>query len=84
MLNDFVHVDCAETRAVLEGKLSNRLAITVAAYFSDACQSEDYKCALIEDYIFDARETAIANMWLELEAGDHAATVNAMRKFWNI
>jgi len=84
MLNDFAHVDCAETRAVLEGKLNNRLAITVAAYFSDACQSEDYKCALIEDYVFDAREAAIATMWLELEAGNYADAVKAMRKFWSV
>lgn len=84
MFNDFVHVDCAETRAVLEGKLNNRLAITVAAYFSDACQSEDYKSNHITDCVYSARETAIATMWLELETGNYADAVKAMRKFWSV
>ncbi|MCC3607415.1 MAG: hypothetical protein JGK24_30365 [Microcoleus sp. PH2017_29_MFU_D_A] len=84
MLNDFIHVDCSLTRAVLNGDRTGIKAILRAARFSDACQSEDYKSNHITDCVYSARETAIANMWLELEAGNHAAAVDAMRSFWSV
>ena len=84
MLNDFIHVDCSLTRAVLNGERTDIKAILRAARFSDACQSEDYKSNHITDCVYSARETAVANMWLELEGGNHAAAVQAMRSFWSV
>jgi hypothetical protein len=84
MTNTFIHVDCNATRAVLEGERTGIAAILRAARFSDACQSEDYKCELLEDYVIDARETAIADMWAALDAGDESAAVQSMRQFWSV
>lgn len=84
MNNTFYHVDCELTRAVLEGRDVSSRAIMQAAYYSDTCQSEDYKSQYITDCIYSAREKAIADMWKALNDCDEAAAVQSMRKFWSI
>ena len=86
-MTDFIHVDCQNTRAVLEGREISSQAIMQAARYSDACQSEDYKSHHIDDKVFGARESAIVGMWLALEGQQgcyETAAVDAMRKFWSI
>jgi hypothetical protein len=84
MFNDFVHVDCSLTRAVLEGREISSQATMQAAYFSDCCQSEDYKSQHLTDCIYSAREKAIADMWQALNDCDETAAVQSMRKFWSV
>lgn len=84
---DFMHVDCANTRAVLEGRDISSQAIMCAARFTDNCQSEDYKSQHITDCVFAARETAIVQMWIALKCRNgcfETDAVNAMRNFWSI
>jgi hypothetical protein len=83
-MNDFIHVDCNLTRAVLEGRDISSRAIMQAAYYSDTCQSEDYKSQHISDCVYSAREKAVADMWQALNGGNETAAVDAMRKFWSV
>lgn len=87
MLNEFIHVECNATRAVLEGRDVSSCAIMRAANYSDNCQSEDYKSQHIGDHVFGVRETAIVDMWIALEGGNgcyETVAVDAMRRFWNV
>ncbi len=79
---DFTHVDCNLTRAVLDGGDVSSRAIMQAAYYSDTCQSEDYKSNHITDCTYSAREKAVADMWQALNVCNQAAAVDAMRSFW--
>lgn len=83
-MNDFIHVECAVTRDVLLGNRTSDAAIMRAAYHSDNCQSQDYKCQLIDDNIFAAREAAIANMWLALNDRENLVALVEMRRFWSL
>lgn len=83
-MTDFIHVDCAITRSVLQGRPSPRPVIFRAALMSQACQLEDYKSQHITDCVYAARETAISDMWQAFNTGDETAAVDAMRSFWNI
>lgn len=86
-MNDFIHVDCPITRAVLDGRDVSSRAIMRAANYSEACQSKDYKSHHISDHVFGVRETAIVDMWLALEGGNgcyETVAVNAMRRFWSV
>ena len=83
-MTDFIHVDCAITRSVLQGRPSPRPVIFRAALMSQACQLEDYKSQHITDCVYAAREKAISDMWQAFNAGNETAAVNAMRRFWDI
>lgn len=83
-MNAFDHVECAITRDVLLGKRTSDAAIMRAAYHSDICQSKDYKCQLLDDSVFEARENAIVNMWLALNDRENLVALVEMRRFWSV
>jgi hypothetical protein len=83
-MNGFDHVECAITRDVLLGKRNSNSAIMRAAYHSDNCQSQDYKCQLLDDSVFSAREDAIVKMWLALNDRENLVALVEMRRFWSL
>jgi hypothetical protein len=84
MMSDFSHVEHKLTRAVLLGVFTKTCSILDAAWYSAECQSQDYKCELLEDYVINARESAISDMWYFIDNGNESAAIQAMRRFWTI